>query len=239
MTEFEEKYVNKIICGDCLEVMKDWPDKCVDLVLTDPPYGKKYARGKNGWGVCENKPTFKDVSWDKRPTNRVFTDIQRLADEQIVFGGNYFTDILPPTNGWIFWDKIGITTNKSVFADGELAWTSLNRVIKKYTLRVMGFINDSKDIRQHPTQKPLELFFEIVRDYSNPNDLILDPFCGSGTTCVAAKMLGRRYIGIDISPEYCKIAEERLRAVDTGISVKEARAGQIPLFDNSLDKGAE
>ena len=222
--------VNEIICGDCLDIMKDWPDKCVDLVLTDPPYGKKYARGKHGWGVCDNRPAAQDVRWDKKPTSEIFDLMRRISQEQIIFGGNYFTDKLPPTNSWIFWDKIGITPNKSVFADGELAWTSFNRVVKKYTLRVMGFINDSKDERQHPTQKPSELFLQIVQDYSQPCDLILDPFCGSGTTCVAAKMLGRRYIGIDISKEYCEIALQRLKAVETGVPVKEARQGQKGLF---------
>lgn len=223
--------VNQIIHGDCLSVMKSWPDNCVDLVLTDPPYGKKYARGKRGWGVCNNRPKYKDVQWDIKPTVKVFNEINRMSTNQIIFGGNYFTDILSPSNGWIFWDKIGTTVNKSVFTDGELAWTSFNRVIKKYTLRMMGFINDSKDVRQHPTQKPLELFLEIVRDYSEPTDLILDPFCGSGTTCVAAKMLGRNYIGIDISKEYCEIARMRIKAVETGVPVQEQKAGQGSLFE--------
>ena len=70
----------------------------------------------------------------------------------------------------------------------------------------------------------------LVEKATKPTDIILDPFCGSGTTCVAAKMLGRNYIGIDISEEYCKIARERLEAVDTGVPVKEARAGQMALF---------
>ena len=82
----------------------------------------------------------------------------------------------------------------------------------------------------HPTQKPLDLIYRIVETSSLPGDLILDPFCGSGTTCVAAKMLGRRYIGIDISEEYCKIARQRLRAVDTGVPVKEQRIGQMAMF---------
>ena len=82
--------------------------------------------------------------------------------------------------------------------------------------------------RQHPNQKPLSLMLYLLSKVEA--DLILDPFCGSGTTCVAAKMLGRRYIGIDISSSYVEIAKERLRAVETGISVKEARAGQLGLF---------
>ena len=83
--------------------------------------------------------------------------------------------------------------------------------------------------RTHPTEKPLWLMLKIIEASSSPNDLILDPFCGSGTTCVAAKMLGRRYIGIDISEKYCEIARQRLEAVDTGVPVKEQRAGQMAL----------
>jgi len=75
----------------------------------------------------------------------------------------------------------------------------------------------------------------ILERYSNPGDLILDPFCGSGTTCVAAKMLGRRYIGIDISEEYCKIARQRLEAVDTGVPVKEQNKGQMAMFPKEQD----
>ena len=83
----------------------------------------------------------------------------------------------------------------------------------------------------HPVAKPIGVWGEILmRGSVKPSDIILDPFCGSGTTCVAAKMLGRSYIGIDISDEYCQIARERIRAVDTGVPVKEARAGQIGLF---------
>ena len=89
----------------------------------------------------------------------------------------------------------------------------------------------AKENRQHPTQKPLGVMKWILERYSEPGQLIVDPFCGSGTTCVAAKMLGRRYIGIDISEEYCQIAKDRLRAVDTGVPVKEARAGQRALFE--------
>ena len=92
-----------------------------------------------------------------------------------------------------------------------------------------------KEARVHPTQKPLAVMYWILERYSNPGDLILDPFCGSGTTCVAAKMLGRRYIGIDISETYCKIARQRLEAVDTGVPVKEQNKGQMAMFPKEQD----
>jgi len=84
----------------------------------------------------------------------------------------------------------------------------------------------------HPAEKPVGLLGKLIHAITITGEVVLDPFCGSGTTCVAAKMLGRNYIGIDISEEYCEIARQRLRAVDTGVPVKEQRAGQMALFDN-------
>jgi DNA modification methylase len=97
------------------------------------------------------------------------------------------------------------------FGDCELAWTNINKKsVKKYTIIQQGFISKEKD-RYHPTQKPVELFMNILRDYSEENFIILDPFLGSGTTVIASQNLKRNFIGIEISEEYCKIAEERLR----------------------------
>ena len=209
-----EEYLNKIICGDCLEVMKKLPDKCVDLVLTDPPYGKMWTRGKNSIGLIKDKCEDDKTLWDKKiPSKEVFDEMIRVSKNQIIFGGNYFTDYLRPSNCWIVWDKLSdLKLGKQIpFAQCELAWTSFNKTVKKYTLRQQGFINDSKDERVHPTQKPTEIFKMILQDFSDENMTILDPFIGSGTTAVACKQLNRNFIGIEISPEYCKIAEDRLK----------------------------
>ena len=141
----------KLILGDCLGEMKKIPDKSIDLVLTDPPYGKQWARGKNGIGELKDKnEKFESVSWDKNiPSKEVFSEIFRISKNQIIFGGNYFTDFLPPSNCWIVWDKLGdLKLGKQIpFAHCELAWTSLNKTVKKYTLRSQGFIKDTKDVR--------------------------------------------------------------------------------------------
>ena len=228
---------NSIICGDCLEVMKEWPDNCVDLVLTDPPYGKRLL-SKNGYVVgkpnerCLAKRKFYGVQqWDNEiPQKETFQRMFDIGKEQIIFGGNYMVEHLPARSCWIVWDKDNIA---SPFADCELAWTSFSAGAKIVKWRWNGMLqepNYAKEIRQHPTQKPLGVMRWILERYSKPNDLILDPFCGSGTTCVAAKMLGRRYIGIDISEKYCEIARQRLEAVDTGVPVREQNIGQQPLF---------
>jgi len=211
--KYPTDFINKIICGDCLEVMKDMPDKCVDLVLTDPPYGKMWTRGKNAIGLLKEQNENDKTIWDIKPTKEYFDEIFRVSKNQIIFGGNYFTDYLYPSNCWIVWDKLGnLKLGEQIpFADCELAWTSFTKVVKKFVCRSAGFIKDTKDIRQHPTQKPTELMKWIIGKYANESDLILDCFMGSGSTLVAAKQLGRKFIGIEINPEYCKIAEDRLR----------------------------
>ena len=203
--------INKITCADCMDILKQLPDKCIDLVLTDPPYGKQYARGKNGWGVCENRPDLKDVAWDNTtPSKELFGEIIRVSKNQIIFGGNYFTDKLSVSNCWIVWDKIGNNINKSVFTDLELAWTSFNSVCRKFVSVSMGFIKDDKSERIHPTQKPVDLFEKILSNYSNENDLVLDCFSGSGTTAIACHRLKRRFICIERDKEYWKASCKRL-----------------------------
>jgi len=113
----------------------------------------------------------------------------------------------------VVWDKLGeLKLGEQIpFAHCELAWTSFNKTVKKYTLRSQGFIKDTKDIRVHPTQKPSELFEAIIRDFSEEGDTILDPFIGSGTTAVACQNLKRNFIGCEKDEQYCMIGKERLR----------------------------
>ena len=229
--------VNKIICGDCLEIMKGWPDKCVDLVLTDPPYGIKILNSDGTMGgtsasikkwAGQINPKYQAFDNDDRPIDPA--KLLRVSQNQIIWGGNYIADKLPPSSCWLVWYK-RINGQSNDYADCELAWTSFDKPAKVFQHLWMGMLRHS-EIQQHyhPTQKPVALGLWILKNYSKPDDLILDCYCGSGSFLVAAKLLGRRYIGIDISPEYCKVAEMRLRAVETGVSVAEQRIGQMPLF---------
>lgn len=191
----------EIIHGDCLEVMRGFPDKHFDLVLTDPPYGI----GEDGGRFRDRKGGGHRVlpkgNWDKqRPSKEYFDEMIRVSKNQIIFGGNYFTDYLPVSRGWIYWGK----KMGGDFSDGELAWTSFDRVLKEFQ-----FCNKYKG-KQHPTEKPLPLFQWILENYSHDVDTILDPFMGSGTTLLAGKSLGIETVGIEISPEYCEIARKRL-----------------------------
>ena len=204
---------NHIYQGDCREVMKTFPDKSIDLVLTDPPYGinENAFRVANRGKLAKTKD-YGEFHWDKKRIEKVYFDeMFRISKNQIIFGGNYYIDYLYPTKCFLVWDKDNFTND---FADCELAWTSFKTAARIFKWRWSGMLQENmsnKELREHPTQKPLALFDWIVRNYSEPYDLILDPFMGSGVTLEACKLLHRNYIGIEINPDYCKIAEERLR----------------------------
>lgn len=202
--------INQIIQGDCLEVMKTLPDKCVDLVLTDPPYGIGADKGSKGFGTTKQK-IYTD-EWDNlTPSKEYFDEMIRVGRTVIIFGANFFTDKLPVMGHWIVWDKKGDIDFENPFSACELAWTNISKKpIKKYTIIQQGFIAEERT-RFHPTQKPVSLFGAIIKDYCIEGGVILDCFLGSGTTAVAAKQLGRNYIGIEISEKYCEIARQRLR----------------------------
>jgi len=203
----------QIICGDCLVEMKKFPDKYFDLCLTDPPYGIKRDEGFEGFGGFGGfgKPIARRRyvgGWDdSRPKKEVFDEILRISKFAIIFGGNFFADILPQGNHWIVWDKLN---TMPTFGDCELIWTNIDRnSVKKYTLQWNGLLG-KEDNRFHPTQKPVTLLEYLLQTYSEPTDNIIDPFAGSFTTGVAAKKLKRNFIGIEISPEYCEIGRQRM-----------------------------
>ena len=208
-----DKYINKIINADCMDILKELPDKCIDLVLTDPPYGIGESAGKNK--SRGNKAIAKDYGnkdWDNSiPEKEIFNEILRVSKHQIIFGGNYFVEYLHNSPCWLVWDK---NNGANDFADCELAWTNFKSAVRKYLWTWNGMLQHdmkNKDVRIHPTQKPLKLFEMILRDYSNENDLVLDCFSGSGTTAIACHNLNRRFICIEKDYDYYKASVERLK----------------------------
>lgn len=196
-----EQFENKIINADCLDILKKLPDKCIDLVLTDPPYGlnKKFKGGKSG---KMNFNSIVDKGWDFTPDKEVFEEIFRVSKNQIIWGGNYFADMLPPSRCWIVWDKM-IAENFSL-AMLELAYTSFDKNAKIFRYP------SEKDFRLHPTQKPLQLFKKCIAEYSKEGDLIADFFSGSGTTAVASWELKRKFICVEKDFDYWKASCKRL-----------------------------
>ena len=204
--------LNKIHNIDCLEFMKTLPDKCIDLVLTDPPYGINADKGVGGFGSSKTDKHYKG-DWDSQtPSKEYFDEILRIGKKVIIFGGNFFTDKLPVNGHWIVWDKKGEIQFDNPFGDCELAYTNVNKKsVKKYKVIQQGFITEEKE-RYHPTQKPVHLFRKIIEDYSQ-DGIIFDPFLGGGTTALACKQIGRDFIGCEISKEFYDIANERLDAI--------------------------
>ena len=203
----------QLMQGDCLELMRDIPDKSIDLVLTDLPYGKKSDKGTNGFGASMNR-RYCD-NWDaSRPPKECFDEMQRISKNMIVFGANYFSDMLPPSNHWIFWDKKGDIQFKNPFSDGEFIYTTFNKPARRIVFKQQGFITDSKDRRYHPTQKPTELLETLIQEYTKPGDTILDCFMGSGSTGIACVNTGRNFIGMELDKHYFDIAEQRIMEGD-------------------------
>lgn len=191
--------------ADCRQVLP-FLDR-FDLLLTDPPYGIGAANRRDGGAVCSRACGSKDFGapsvWDSTTPPRWLLDaMQESAITAIVWGGNYYR--LPPSMGWLVWDK---GQRDFSLADAELAWTN-----RDVAVRVLTYSRGeaARDGRVHPTQKPLALMkwcLGLVPDAKS----VLDPFMGSGTTLVAAKLLGLRAVGIEINADYCAKAVERLR----------------------------
>ena len=195
--------------GDCLEYMRTMPDRCVDAVITDPPYGINENGRKNvKRGKIAKPRDYGDYRWDaERISRNAIDEIRRVSVEQVIFGGNYYTDFLPVSTSWIVWDKL----NSGDFADCELAWTSHKRAVRRYAYMWNGMIKQMPEDRYHPTQKPLSLIKWILENYTQSNNVVFDPFMGSGTTGVACVQMGRKFIGCEIDPGYFAIAEKRIR----------------------------
>lgn len=209
--------LNTVHCMDCLEFMKKLPDKCIDLVLTDPPYWinmSKWTHLKCDEKSISSKRKMIVGDWDSsKPSKDYFQEIFRVSKNQVIWWANYFSEHLAWSRWWIFWDKKIDERSGSNFADWEIAYTSFDRNVAKYSFATIGFDwlnNPQKEDKIHPTQKPLPLFRWILENYSEKWMTILDPFAWSWTTGVACKELGRDYILIEKEPKYVDVINKRL-----------------------------
>lgn len=197
--------------GDCIEVMKQLPNKSVDAVITDPPYGigrDKGFGGFGGFGIPIARTRYVG-EWDnQRPDKAVFDDMLRVGVIALIFGGNYFLDLLPVGNHWVVWDK---KQTMPTFGDCELVWTNVKRNSVKWITREWNGLLGKEESRQHATQKPVKIMKWLVEQYTDPGYTIFDPFMGSGTTGVACVQLGRKFIGCEIEPKYFDIAVKRIK----------------------------
>ena len=217
--------MGKVHCMDCMDFMVNIPDNYFDLICCDPPYGIGMDRSEQIISKCgvdksfSSKKLWEKKDWDRAiPRQEIFEEIFRISKNQIIFGGNYFAHSLPITNSWIYWDK-KINDKSETFSDGELAWTSYTKALKKYVYGWVGFDyvnNPAKEVKLHPTQKPVELFKLILRDYAKEGFKVYDPFVGSGTTplaCEGLPHLKLEWVGTELEPDYVAIANKRLEKV--------------------------
>jgi site-specific DNA-methyltransferase (adenine-specific) len=196
-----------IYCGDCRDILPTLPK--VDLVLTDPPYGISHKTGKTTSAKWQSKHHGVEIHGDDSDFDP--SPILKLGKPSILWGANFYSDKLPKA-GWLVWDKRpGIEDMKWSRSDAELAFFSGSKTVKTFRYLWHGLCRESEvGVHLHPTQKPVALMRWCLAMVPGA-DLILDPFMGSGTTLVAAKLEGRRAIGIEINKRYCEVAKERLR----------------------------
>lgn len=201
-----------LYCGDCRDILPTLGK--IDAVVTDPPYGIDFGKqgsfsALHGWGDWRE-----NVKWDaERPSADIFNLILSSSTAQIIWGGNYFTDYLPPSMQWLIWDK---AQRGFSLADFEMAWTSEQKASRIFTYgrgNEKGFAPKSKENKEyvscHPTQKPVQVMLWCL-GFLPAAQTILDPFMGSGTTGVACVKLGRKFIGVELEERYFQIACKRI-----------------------------
>jgi len=197
---------------DCIDGMKQYPDKYFDLAIVDPPYGIDSKISTTSGLNKGNKfaQLYNEKRWDKfRPTNEYWNELLRVSKNQIVCGGNYFAEKLPVSRGWIVWDKQGEGVTS---VNNELMWTSFDVSIKTFSRchgLDKGFMAKGTDKVFHPTQKPVKLYDWLLHNYAKPNDLILDTHLGSGSSRIAAYKGGFNFVGFEIDQEYYEKQEKR------------------------------
>jgi site-specific DNA-methyltransferase (adenine-specific) len=201
---------------DCIQVMKRYPDKWFDLAVVDPPYGIGFGefnrtnKASNGERYKSNK--YKNSKWDDDiPSDEYFAELMRVSKNQIVWGGNYFPYLWQNgCKGFIYWHKGNPVPN---FADGELAWTSFNKVAKQFDFRYYGNLQGrtSAEDKIHPTQKPVALYDWLLQNYAEKGNKILDTHLGSGSSRIAAHKAGLDFVGCELDKEYFDAADKRYK----------------------------
>lgn len=201
---------SEVYLEDCVQALKRFNDKHFDLAIVDPPYGNvavfencQPLERKN-----ERPKKYADKDWDKqKPLAEYWEQLFRVSKNQIVWGGNYFTNFLPESRGWIYWDK---NNGENNFSDGELAWTSFEKRLMSYKKNSKAETRGGKD-RFHPTQKPVGLYDWLLMNYAKEGDLILDTHLGSGSSRIAAYKGGFNFVGFEIDQEYYEKQEKRFK----------------------------
>ena len=199
--------LNRLYNMDCMEGMKQFPDKYFELAIVDPPYGlERHKRGS--LRIDNSKKAENGLLWDEKPSKEYFDELFRVSQKQIIWGANNFT--LPETEYFIVWDKLQTVDN---FASAEYAWTNIKMPAKVFRYSIHKEMADRKKNggKIHPTQKPVALYQWLLKNYAKPGDKILDTHVGSASSLIACYDMGFEYIGFEIDKDYYEAAQERMR----------------------------
>ena len=198
---------------DNMELMARYEDNYFDLAIVDPPYGigigkiKKWATSKK----CLAKSNeYKTGDWDNAiPDKDFFIELQRVSKNQIIWGGNYYAHILPPSSAWLVWDKENDGTKT---ADCEMAWTSFTTAARMFRWMWRGFLQDGeREQKIHICQKPIKLYEWILHNYAKQGDKILDTHLGSGSIAIACHNMKYNFVGCEIDTKYFDDAHKRIK----------------------------
>ena len=196
--------LNKLYNMDCMEGMKQFPDKYFELAIVDPPYGIFGNKAKSSNRIDKNGKINK---WDVKPTQEYFDELFRVSKNQIIWGANNFT--LPNTEYFIIWDKEQTVDN---FASAEYAWTNCKMPAKVFRYSIHKVMQERKQDggKIHPTQKPIALYKWLLKNYAKKGDKILDTHVGSASSLIACYQMNFDYIGFEIDKEYFEKAQKRM-----------------------------
>lgn len=224
--------LNKILHADCMDIMRDIPDKYFELAVVDPPYGIGFDNGivtseyrgvkqKNGRKLIVKQSQYYGKTWDKVPDEKYFEELFRISKNQIIWGANHFISKIPiDSSAWIVWDKCNIGTHQS---DAELAWTSFNKAVRLFPYMWSGMMQGESagngrkmqgnkklnESRIHPTQKPIALYRWLLINYAKPGDKIIDTHSGSASCAIACHLEKFDFLAIEKDEDYYKASLKR------------------------------
>jgi site-specific DNA-methyltransferase (adenine-specific) len=192
------------------------------FLFTDPPYGiNANSFREKDLGKLAKTTDYGNFDWDiKRPAHEI-QQLLLFSERQAIFGGNYYANTLPETNGWIIWDKVN---GKSNYSDCEMIWTSFLSATRLIPFMWNGMFQGKSikegrtqqgnkklnEKRYHQAQKPLPLCLEILQRYVNKDEVVVDTYAGSGTISLACEMLGYKWIAVEEVPKFCEDARKRI-----------------------------
>lgn len=200
---------------DCIAVMKRYPDKFFNLALCDPPYGigedgaSNHSRGK-----LAKPKLYTPKDWDKEPpAEEYFKEVLRVSKFVVMWGANHYIERMPKQNAtcWLIWDK---ENGENDFADCEMAWTNFDSAVRRFKFRWAGMLQGNmkdKEVRIHPTQKPVQLYAWVLAKFAEEGWKVLDTHLGSGSSRIACHKAGLEFVGCEIDKEYFEAQEARFK----------------------------